>query len=302
MYHIPVLLNECIDGLNIRPGGTYVDVTFGSGGHSGKIMEKLTTGRLFAFDRDMDAGQNQIADEKFQLIRQNYRFVKNFLRFQGVTKIDGLLADLGISSWQIDQAGRGFSIRLDGKLDMRMDQDQELTAADVINSYSVTQLEQLFWTYGEIGNARNLVREIVSARTARPLETTEDLKHIALRVAPRGKENQYLAKVFQAIRIEVNEEIESLKDMLQSASDLLKPGGRLVVIAYHSLEDRLVKNFIKTGNFEGIPVKDFFGRQISPLSPVNRKAIIPPEAEQLENPRSRSAKLRIAEKNSDVRK
>jgi 16S rRNA (cytosine1402-N4)-methyltransferase len=297
MYHVPVLLNECIDGLNIQPEGTYVDVTFGSGGHSRKILEKLTSGRLFGFDRDFDAAQNQIEDDRFQLIRQNYRFLKNFLRFQGVNQIDGLLADLGISSWQIDQAERGFSIRLEGKLDMRMDQDQELTAADIINSYHVSQLEQLFWTYGEIGNARSLVRELISARASKAIETTEDLRVIALRVAPRGKENQYLAKVFQAIRIEVNEEIESLKDMLLHACDLLNPGGRLVVISYHSLEDRLVKNFFRTGNFEGTPVKDFYGRQISPLTPITRKAVTPSESEQQKNPRSRSAKLRIAEKN-----
>lgn len=297
MYHVPVLLNECIDGLNIRPEGTYVDVTFGSGGHSRKILEHLTSGRLFAFDRDGDATQNQIEDDRFLLIRQNYRFLKNFLRFQGINHIDGLLADLGISSWQIDQADRGFSIRLDGSLDMRMDQDQELTAAEVINSYPVSQLEQTFWRYGDIPNARSLVREIISARSAKSIETTEELKTIGLRVAPRGKENQYLAKMFQAIRIEVNEEIESLKDMLIHACDLLNPGGRLVVISYHSLEDRLVKNFCRTGNFEGTPVKDFYGRQIAPLAPVTRKALTPSESEQKDNPRSRSAKLRIAEKN-----
>jgi 16S rRNA (cytosine1402-N4)-methyltransferase len=297
MYHVPVLSDACIDGLNIRPDGTYVDVTFGSGGHSRKILEKLSTGRLFAFDRDKDAERNTIDDGRFLLINQNYRYIKNFLRFQGIHKIDGILADLGISSWQIDQPERGFSIRYDGKLDMRMDQEQAVTGAEVLNSYPVSQLEQLFWRFGDISNARSLVREIVSARELKPIETTEELRSIAIRVAPRGKENQYLAKVFQAIRIEVNEEIESLKEMLQHASDLLNPGGRLVVIAYHSLEDRLVKNFIKTGNFEGVLVKDFFGRQISPLNPVSRKAITPTEAEQMANPRSRSAKLRIAEKN-----
>jgi 16S rRNA (cytosine1402-N4)-methyltransferase len=297
MYHVPVLSDACIDGLNIRPDGIFVDVTFGSGGHSRKILEKLSTGRLFAFDRDKDAERNTIEDDRFLLINQNYRYIKNFLRFQGIHKIDGILADLGISSWQIDQPERGFSIRYDGKLDMRMDQDQAVTGAEVLNSYPVSQLEQLFWRFGDISNARSLVREIVSARELKPIETTDELRSIALKVAPRGKENQYLAKVFQAIRIEVNEEIESLKEMLQHASDLLNPGGRLVVIAYHSLEDRLVKNFIKTGNFDGVPVKDFFGRQISPLSPVSRKAITPTEAEQMANPRSRSAKLRIAEKN-----
>jgi 16S rRNA (cytosine1402-N4)-methyltransferase len=295
-YHIPVLLNDCIEGLNIHPDGIYVDVTFGSGGHSRKILEKLSSGRLIAFDRDKDVQANLIEDDRFFFIHQNYRFLKNFLKFQGIQQIDGLLADLGISSWQIDQAERGFSIRLDGDLDMRMDQGQELTAAKIINSYSTDQLIYLFRQYGEIENAKKLTDEILKERVIQRIESTEVLKNVMLRVAHRGKENQYLAKAFQAIRIEVNEEIDALKDLLKNTNDILKPGGRMVVISYHSLEDRLVKNYFRTGNFDGIPVKDFFGNQIAPLRPVIRKAIIPSEAEQQANPRSRSAKLRIAEK------
>jgi 16S rRNA (cytosine1402-N4)-methyltransferase len=296
MYHVPVLLNECIEGLNIHPEGIYVDVTYGSGGHSRKILEKLSSGRLFAFDRDKDVLGNLVEDERFFFIHQNYRYLKNFLKFQGIQQIDGLLADLGISSWQIDQAERGFSIRLDGNLDMRMDQDQELNASEIINSCSPDQLIQLFRKYGEIENARKLVDEILRERAIQRIESTETLKNVILRVAPRGKENQYLARAFQAIRIEVNEELDALKELLKHACDLLKPGGRMVVISYHSLEDRLVKNYFRTGNFEGVPVKDFYGHQIAPLRPVNRKAVMPSEVQQQANPRSRSAKLRIAEK------
>lgn len=296
MYHIPVLLNECIEGLNIHPEGIYVDVTFGSGGHSRKILEKLSSGKLIAFDRDKDVHDNLIEDDRFFFIHQNYRYLKNFLRFQGIQHIDGLLADLGISSWQIDQAERGFSIRLDGDLDMRMDQGQELNAAKIINSYSANQLIHLFKQYGEIDNSRRLAEEILNERAIQRIGSTETLKNVILRVAPRSKENKYLAKAFQAIRIEVNEELDAIKDLLKHTSDILKPGGRMVVISYHSLEDRLVKNYFRTGNFDGIPVKDFFGYQIAPMRPVNRKAIIPSEDEQLANPRSRSAKLRIAEK------
>jgi 16S rRNA (cytosine1402-N4)-methyltransferase len=295
-YHIPVLLNECIDGLNIHPEGIYVDVTFGSGGHSRKIMEHLSSGRLIAFDRDKDVHSNLIDDDRFLFIHQNYRYLKNFLKFQGIHHIDGLLADLGISSWQIDQAERGFSTRLDGNLDMRMDQGQEQTAAEIINSYSTDQLIRLFRQYGEIENAKRLTDEILKERAIQRIESTEVLKNVMLRVAPRGKENQYLARAYQAIRIEVNEELDALKDLLQHTNDILKPEGRMVIISYHSLEDRLVKNYFRSGNFDGIPVKDFFGHQIAPLRPVNRKAIIPSEAEQQANPRSRSAKLRIAEK------
>lgn len=295
-YHIPVLLKECVEGLNIGPDGIYVDVTFGSGGHSRGILEKLSSGRLIAFDRDKDASANLIEDDRFFFIHQNYRYLKNFLTLKGIKHIDGLLADLGISSWQIDQPERGFSIRLDGDLDMRMDQGQELTAAIIINSYSAGQLIQLFRQYGEIDNAKRLTDEILKERAIQRIKSTEALKNLLLSIAPRGKENQYLAKAFQAIRIEVNEELDAIKDLLKNTNDILKPGGRMVVISYHSLEDRLVKNYFRTGNFEGNPVKDFFGHQIAPMRPVNRKAIIPPEAEQLANPRSRSAKLRIAEK------
>jgi 16S rRNA (cytosine1402-N4)-methyltransferase len=295
-YHVPVLVSECIDGLNIRPEGVYVDVTFGSGGHSLKILEKLTSGQLIAFDRDKDVSVNLIQDDRFFFIHQNYRYLKNFLKYQGIQHIDGLLADLGISSWQIDQAERGFSTRLEGDLDMRMDQSQEVTAASIVNSYSPEQLIQIFRLYGEIQNAKRLTDEIIKERAIHRIDTTEALKNIMLRIAPGGKENQYLARAFQAIRIEVNEELDSLKDLLKNATDMLKPGGRIVIISYHSLEDRLVKNYFRSGNFEGVPVKDFFGRQIMPLRPVNRKAIVPDDAEQQANPRSRSAKLRIAEK------
>ena len=296
MYHISVLINECIEGLNIHPEGIYVDATFGSGGHSRKILEKLSSGRLIAFDRDKDVYDNLIEDKRFFFIHQNYRYLKNFLKFQGIQHIDGLLADLGISSWQIDRPERGFSIRLKGDLDMRMDQGQELNAAKIINSYSANQLIQLFRQYGEIDNSRRLAEEILNEREIQRIGSTESLKNVILRVAPRSKENQYLAKAFQAIRIEVNEELDALKDLLKHANDILKPGGKMVVISYHSLEDRLVKNYFRTGNFDGIPVKDFFGHQIAPMRPVNRKAIIPSEDEKLANPRSRSAKLRIAEK------
>lgn len=296
MYHIPVLSDECMNGLNINPKGMYVDVTFGSGGHSRAILERLTSGRLIAFDRDRDAEVNLINDNRFLFIPQNFRYLKNFLRFHGIYQIDGLLADLGISSWQIDQPGRGFSIRLNGKLDMRMDREQKPDAGSIINECSGEELARIFREYGEIGHAGRLAGEILKARTLQPVQTTEQLKKIILRLAPKGKENQYLAKAFQAVRIEVNEEIGSLKDMLLHASDLLNPGGRIAVISYHSLEDRLVKNFFRAGNFEGVPEKDFFGNLVSPLQPVTRKAVIPSQEEQAANPRSRSAKLRIAEK------
>jgi 16S rRNA (cytosine1402-N4)-methyltransferase len=296
MYHIPVLLNECIEGLNIRPDGIYADVTFGSGGHSRKILDHLPSGKLFAFDQDADTDRNFISDERFKLIHQNFRYFRNFLRFEGIIKIDGLLADLGISSWQIDQPERGFSTRLEGPLDMRMNQGQGSNAEEIINTYTEEQLTGIFRNYGEIDNVRKLTAEILKERSINPIRTTEEFKNVILRVAPRSKENQYLAKVFQAIRIEVNEELESLKEMLTGGTEMLKPGGRMVIISYHSLEDRLVKNFFKTGNFEGKLVKDFFGNQVTPLKLVSRKAIVPSEEEQNKNPRSRSAKLRIAEK------
>jgi len=297
MYHIPVMLTECLDGLNIRPEGVYVDVTYGSGGHSQKILEKLNDGRLIAFDRDQDVHQNLINDPRFLFIQQNYRYLKQFLKFNGIYEVDGILADLGISSWQIDRPERGFSIRHDGALDMRMDQGQVRKAEEVINKYPEAELSNVFYTYGEISNARKLAAEITLARNISAILTTEELKKIAIRNAPRGKENQYLARVFQAIRIEVNEELESLRELLIHGLQMLKPGGRFVIISYHSLEDRLVKNYFRTGNFEGIQEKDFYCKLIAPMKPVNRKDIVPAVSEITENPRSRSAKLRIAEKN-----
>jgi len=296
MYHIPVLLKECIQGLNIRPEGTYVDVTFGSGGHSRGILEKLTTGRLIAFDQDPDALQNLIHDDRFLFIQQNFRYLKNFLKFNGIYQIDGLLADLGISSWQIDRPERGFSTRSEGPLDMRMNPAGGYSAADIINHYTTEQLAGIFRKYGEIDNGGKLAAEIGNARNQHPIKNSAGLKEIALRLAPRGKENQYLAKVYQAIRIEVNEELEALAELIKSTEEILVPGGRFVVLSYHSLEDRLVKNFFRTGNLEGKPVKDFYGNLINGFSPVNRKAIVPSPEEQANNPRSRSAKLRIAEK------
>jgi 16S rRNA (cytosine1402-N4)-methyltransferase len=300
MYHEPVLLKECIEGLNIKPNGVYVDVTFGSGGHSEEIAQFLDQGRLIAFDRDPDAAVNLKAETRIELITQNYRYLKNFLGFSGIRKIDGLLADLGISSWQIDNPDRGFSTRFDGALDMRMDKTGGLTAAEVVNMYPAERLIEIFQTYGEIHNPRRLVLEIERARSLEPVMTTGDLRIIASACAARGKENQYLAQVFQAIRIEVNEELDSLREMLIQAVDLLNTGGRIVIISYHSLEDRMVKNFFRSGNFEGREEKDFFGRSLSPLRPVSRKAIRPAEEELSRNPRSRSARLRIAEKNQNA--
>jgi 16S rRNA (cytosine1402-N4)-methyltransferase len=296
MYHKPVLLREAIELLRVRPEGTYVDATFGSGGHSRAILDKLTQGQVIAFDQDPDALANGITDGRFTLIQQNFRFIKNFLKAEGISSVDGILADLGISSWQIDQADRGFSTRLDGKLDMRMDNQQELRAGQVVNDYDEEQLADIFYLYGEIENSRQLAREIVRQRAVQPVQTTYQLVSIASRFAPRGKENQYLARVFQAIRIEVNEELEALKEMLQQVPDLLCTGGRIVVISYHSLEDKLVKNYFSTGNFDGKEEKDFFGNLLSPLKPVSRKATRPSEEEINDNPRSRSAKLRAAEK------
>jgi len=296
MYHIPVLLRESIAGLNIRPDGIYVDATMGSGGHSRLILSQLPGGRLIGFDRDKDATVNAIEDPRFIFIPQNFRYLRNFLLFHGISHIDGLIADLGISSHQIDRPDRGFSTRFDGTLDMRMDPDQDTNARTVLNEYKEKDLLRIFKEYGELENAQEVVRDILAARKSGPIQTTEHLRNILVKHAPRHKENQYLAKAFQAIRIEVNEELECLKELLVQTSELLNPGGRVAIIAYHSLEDRLVKNYFRTGNFEGTPVKDFFGRQITHLKTVNRKAITPSEEEQQANPRSRSAKLRIAEK------
>jgi 16S rRNA (cytosine1402-N4)-methyltransferase len=295
-YHNPVLLKECIEALNIDPKGIYVDVTFGGGGHSREILKHLTTGKLYAFDQDEDAIKNNIVDERFVLIRQNFRYLKNFLKMYNALPVDGLLADLGVSSHQFDEAGRGFSTRFDAKLDMRMDQNDKLTAADILNTYSEEDLKRIFKLYGEVENAGRLAYVIFHARKEKQIETVNDLKVAIEKCVRRGRENQYFAQVFQALRIEVNKELDVLKDLLTQSLEVLKPGGRLVVIAYHSLEDRLVKNIMRSGKFEGEVDKDFFGNQLTPFKQITRKPVVPTEKENEENSRARSAKLRIAEK------
>lgn len=301
-YHIPALLNECMTGLNIDPEGIYVDVTFGGGGHSKAIFDQLTTGKLLVFDQDVDAKANAkpLMEDKrersFTFIESNFRHLKKYLRFHGVTQVDGILADLGVSFHQFDQAERGFSTRFESELDMRMDQRQRKTAIEVLNESSEADLVHLLSAYGEIKNARTLAARIVQARTVSKLARTEQLKEAALQVAPKGKEIKYLAQLYQAIRIEVNDEMGVVKDLLDQSVEVLKPGGRLVVISYHSLEDRLIKNFMNTGDFKGKQEKDFYGNLLRPLDPVNRKPIVPEQDEINVNNRSRSAKLRIAEK------
>lgn len=296
-YHLPVMLNECIESLNIRPDGTYVDVTFGGGGHSRAIMEHLgPEGRLVGFDQDADALANAIDDSRFVLIHENFRYMKSFLRLQGVRSVDGILADLGVSSHQFDVADRGFSTRLDGELDLRMDRRQELTAKDLVNNADEQELTRLLRLYGELPNAFQMAKAICRARAEKAIETTFDLREAVSRHLPRGMENKYLAMLFQALRIEVNGELEALQAMLQQAVEILKPEGRLVVMSYHSLEDRLVKNFFKTGNFEGKLEKDFYGNPIVPLQLVTRKAVTASEEELQQNNRARSAKLRVAKK------
>lgn len=291
------MLNECIEGLSIRPDGTYVDVTFGGGGHSRAIMEHLgEDGRLVGFDQDADALSNALDDSRFALIHENFRYMKSYLRLHGVRSVDGILADLGVSSHQFDVADRGFSTRLDGELDLRMDRRQELTAKDLVNSMDEKELSRLLRLYGELPNAYPMAKAIVRARSEKPIETTFDLREAVNRQLPRGAENKYLAMLFQALRIEVNGELEALQAMLKQAVEILKPGGRLVVMSYHSLEDRLVKNFFKTGNFEGNLEKDFYGNPIVPLKLVTRKAVTASEIELQQNNRARSAKLRVAEK------
>jgi 16S rRNA (cytosine1402-N4)-methyltransferase len=295
-YHNPVLLKECIDGLNINPEGIYVDVTFGGGGHSREILKHLTTGKLYAFDQDDDAVRNKIDDPRFVLIKQNFKYLKNFLKLYNALPIDGLLADLGVSSHQFDEADRGFSIRFDAKLDMRMDQNSKLTAAEILNTYSEDDLKKIFRLYGEVDNAGYLASIIYHNRKDRQIETVNDLKVMITKCVKRGKENQYYAQVFQALRIEVNKELDVLQDLLLQTLDVLKPGGRAVIMSYHSLEDRLVKNFFRSGKFEGEVEKDFYGNQLTPFTMISRKPIVPDEKEVEANPRSRSAKLRIAEK------
>jgi 16S rRNA (cytosine1402-N4)-methyltransferase len=296
-YHNPVMLQECIEALNIKPGGTYVDVTFGGGGHSREILKHLgKDGRLIAFDQDADAQQNIIKDDRFEFVDQNFRYLKNFCRLHGAMPVDGILADLGVSSYQFDQADRGFSIRFDAELDMRMNQSSELTAKQVVNTYAEAELHRIFGIYGEIQNAKSLARTVATARLNGPLNTIADLKNAIAGLIPRGKENKYLAQVFQALRIEVNQELEALKDFLTQTAEVLGTGGRLVVMSYHSLEDRLVKNFIAKGKFSGEVEKDFYGNDQKPLEAVSRGAITATEEEIIENNRARSAKLRIAVK------
>ncbi len=296
MYHQPALLHECIEGLSINPSGIYADLTFGGGGHSREILAKLNTqGRLIAFDQDEDALQNALEDDRFTLVNENFRYLKNFLRLHKALPLDGILADLGISSHQIDTPGRGFATRFEGPLDMRMARSQGITAAQLINTYPEEKLRTVFKLFGEISNARQLASVIAQARTS-PITTTTELIAAIKSCMPSNYENKYLAQVFQAIRIEINDEMGALQAMLKQCADVLKPGGRLVVISYHSLEDRLVKNYMKTGNFEGVQEKDFYGNIISTLKPVTRKPITPAEAELKMNPRSRSAKLRVAQK------
>lgn len=299
MYHNPVMLSECLDGLAINPEGTYVDVTFGGGGHSRAILERLTTGRLIAFDQDSDALVNAINDPRFTLVNQNFRFLTNFLRFYKAFPADGIIADLGISSYQIDQPDRGFSIRFDAELDLRMDRKSGLTAREIINRYAPEKLTEILKQYGELPNAWRIAMKICDARESSEINTTGELKELLMPFAERGRENKFFARIFQALRIEVNAELEALKEMLTQTTKSLKPGGRLVVMSYHSLEDRLVKNFVKTGNFEGIENKDFFGRLHAPFKPVSRKAIVASDSEIESNNRARSAKLRIAERNHD---
>ncbi|MCO4292436.1 16S rRNA (cytosine(1402)-N(4))-methyltransferase RsmH [Solitalea sp. MAHUQ-68] len=295
-YHNPVMLKECLEGLNINPDGVYVDVTFGGGGHSKAILAQLNNGTLISFDQDPDAEANAPQDDRFIFVAQNFRYLKKFCKMNGFTQVDGILADLGVSSHQFDSAERGFSIRFDADLDMRMDQASDLTAKKVINEYEEAELHRIFGMYGEIQNSKTLAKTIVIARLREPIETIAQLKEVVKPLVKRGKENQYYAQLFQAIRIEVNHELEALVEMLEQAAEILKPGGRLVVMSYHSLEDRLVKNFINKGKFRGEVEKDFYGNEIKPLEAFTRKAIVPTDEEIKENNRARSAKLRIGVK------
>jgi len=298
-YHSPVLLNECIEGLNIKPTGIYVDVTFGGGGHSKEIMKHLDGGKLFAFDQDADVYKNNLQQDGFKLIDANFRYLRNFLRMEGVKKVDGILADLGVSSHQFDVAERGFSTRFEGELDMRMNPKSDLSAKEIVNDYSEENLANVLYKYGELKNSRRIAKEIVSARQVEKINTTTELIVVVAKIVPEKYRNQFLARIFQAIRIEVNDEIVALEEMLLSAVDMLNTGGRLVVLSYHSLEDRLVKNLIKKGNLEGNAKKDFFGNPIKDLKEINRKVIVATADEIKQNSRARSAKLRIAEKSND---
>ncbi len=297
IYHVPVLLKQSIEGLNIQSAGIYVDVTFGGGGHSKEILKHLDKqGRLLSFDQDADAEKNIINDKRFTFVRSNFRYLQNFLRYYGIEKIDGLLADLGVSSHHFDESERGFSFRTDGPLDMRMNKRAGLSATDVVNDYPEEKLADVFYLYGEVKNSRKLANTICKTREKQKIDTINTFLEVIKPLFNKDREKKELAKVFQALRIEVNQEMEALKEMLQTATYVLKPHGRLVVITYHSLEDRMVKNLMKTGNVEGKADKDFYGRVNTPFMLVNNKVIVPSEEEIERNPRSRSAKLRIAEK------
>lgn len=296
-YHVPVMLQQCIDGLAIKPDGKYVDVTFGGGGHSREILKQLNEqGRLFGFDQDVDARENAsgIENRSFTFVQANFRYLKRYLKLHGVSQVDGILADLGISSHQIDAEARGFSIRGNAELDMRMDKNAQLTAKQLVNEYSEERLHKILGIYGEIKNAKSAAARIVSERFVRPIATTQELIEVLKPIAPRKRENKYLAQVFQAIRIEVNDEMGALEEFLLQSAEVIKPGGRLVVEIYHSLEDRMVKNFINKGKVFGEVEKDFFGNELKPFKALNRKPIVADPQELIKNSRSRSAKLRIA--------
>jgi 16S rRNA (cytosine1402-N4)-methyltransferase len=296
-YHVPVLLNESIDGLAIKPDGIYVDVTFGGGGHSKEILRRLgKKGHLYSFDQDPDAEKNIVNDDRFTFVRSNFRYLKNWMRYYGVDHIDGLLADLGVSSHHFDDETRGFSFRFDAPLDMRMNKRAGTTAAEILNNYDEEQLADIFYIYGELKNARKIAATITKARNEKRIETTDDFLHVTEKLFQREREKKEMAKMFQALRIEVNHEMDALKEMLNGAMETLCEGGRLSVITYHSLEDRIVKNMMKAGNVEGKVKQDFFGRIEAPFRLVNNKVIVPSDEEQQQNPRSRSAKLRVAEK------
>ena len=298
-YHVPVLLKESLEGLAINPSGTYVDTTFGGGGHSRAILAALgSRGRLLAFDQDPEAQQNAIDDERFTLIPQNFRHIKRFLRFYGVKQVDGVLADFGVSSHQFDTAERGFSTRLEGALDMRMNPEAPLSAYEVVNTYDEEALSTLFFRYGELSQSRQIARTIVQQRSTRPIATTGELKQVVQRFLPKGKENKVLAQLYQAIRIEVNGELAALEELLLQLPEIVRPGGRIALISYHSLEDRLVKRFIRDGQFSGEPQKDFYGNLLTPFQKVG-KAIVATQEEIVQNNRARSAVLRVAERRSE---
>lgn len=299
-YHNPVLLEESVDALDIMPGGVYVDATFGGGGHSREILSRMdSTARLYSFDQDADAERNIVDDDRFTFVRSNFRYLENWMRYYGIEHIDGILADLGVSSHHFDDETRGFSFRFDAPIDMRMNKRAGKTAADILNDYTEEQLADIFYIYGELKTSRRIAAAIAKARAAKPIKTTTDLLTIVDPLMPKERQKKDLAKVFQALRIEVNREMEALKEMLAAAVRLLRPGGRLSVITYHSLEDRMVKNVMKTGNVEGKVEKDFFGRTSATMRPLQGKPITPSAEEQTDNPRSRSAKLRVGVKNEE---